>query len=132
MGTNLTALTAWLDQYAADKAAYAADTRDKFGNGGKRAEYRRRLFAFQHGVCVKCGGTMSLEAAPGTDERAEWSHLRTARRFGSVRAGFRWGNLTLWHMRCNRSFGENDVNLATDLNRADLIFWGNTRELPMA
>ena len=135
-----------LDAYAADRAQYARDLRDTFANGGERRTRRARLFAWQGGVCVKCGEEMSLDAPVGDDTRAEWAHLRTARRYccpdvhcpgihahgegySVPRAGFRWGNLTLWHTSCNRSWSERDA-LRSDLARPDLIFTGVTRALP--
>jgi hypothetical protein len=85
---------AWLDAYAADRAQFVKDSRNRW-KGSKRAEYRRRLFAFQHGVCLKCGGLMDIDAEVGTDTRAEWGHMMTARRYSNTRSGFRWGNVGL-------------------------------------
>lgn len=120
----------WLRAYAADETRFTADTRNRW-KGSKRAEYRRRLFAFQHGICLKCGEGMDLSAEVGHPERAEWGHMMTARRYGSERAGFRWGNVGMWHVRCNRRHGENDAFMVT-LARPDLLFRGETRDLPMA
>lgn len=128
--TPVTTHDAWLIAYAGDRAAFMRDTRDTFGNGSKRAEYRRRLFAWQGGACVLCGDQMELDLTPGEDMRAEWSHMMTARRYSDVRAGFRWGNLTLAHMRCNRENGERDL-LTGDLFSPSLLFTGRTRDLPM-
>jgi hypothetical protein len=140
MTTTLTAHDMLLTAYADDRAAYMHDTRDTFANSGERRKRHRRLFAAQGGVCLKCGDDMTpppvltatraeREAYAALDSSAEWSHMVPARLWSSVRAGFRWGNLGLWHKSCNRAHGENRAYMS-DLARPDLLWTGTTRNLP--
>lgn len=138
---------AMLDTYAspAYAATFNAADRGKWGNSRTRADRRLRLWAYQGGVCVKCGGTMPT---PGSvdlkdDTAPEIAHLvpATWHKEAAIAAdgeaawvanpwrGFIYGNVTVWHRKCNRSHGENIVRFE-DLARPDLVFTGSTRDLP--
>jgi hypothetical protein len=144
--THTLTLDSFLAAYAADRAAFTKDNRDAW-NGRTRTDYRKRLVAWQGNICPACGETMGdLDLPLGHDERPEWNHMMTARRYccpdltchnGTVcgdkgtrtRCGYRWGNVFQGHVKCNRANGERDLTTA-DLARPDLVFWGTTRDLP--
>lgn len=121
---------------------YASRTKRVWANSREFASRKARMMCHQSGLCVSCGREMDeTDMWEETDESGktvivygpdfpEVSHHLAAKRYGTVRGGYIWGNLSLWHKSCNRDNGEKDVNLDS-LARPDLIVT-SASELPKA
>lgn len=101
-------------------------------NSKARRNYRARLAQYQGNLCICCGLDLGIE---GEGNEWELSHNVAAKVFGpEVRGGYFWGNLGTWHKSCNRDNGERTVTIGTgrdtDIQRPDLVFFGDTRDLP--